>query len=716
MQSYTNIRAIHVSNEAGQAGRGADIARLLPSGQEASATVKRVSQNPAQPAQFTIQLQIGNRTLELTTQRPLPQGSQVILSRDTEGNLQLRLPVNTGQPSTAQTAGQPLTTGNIQNAPAQARAAADAFLLRITAGSVSQTNTLPLNQPVRGVVLSQPAVAAQLAPMPGSTPTVANPGSSANTPTTSATPSSAGSPASTSPTMTTPGASGVPASAASATAAPAISAAANPASTAPTTAAASPGVAGNTAGTPPPGTVTAATPTPVATAAGSAPASGAPASGPQASGTPGAPATAPGALPAAVASVNASVAAATAATAPITTAPSQPLSTQTTGQQPTQPIAQPAPLTTATVTPGQPAAATQASGTSQPATAPTLATPTPLTNALSQAETPPRPQGGYPVRILAAGQVIDLVSPRPIQAGQQVEVTRNEQGLLRLQITQPALPLSQQPGVQAIMQQTLREVLPIQLPLADGLNQLMQISNRQGGKQNNALNQLIQSMLGLFGVKPGAADADKAIARNLQQGGLLSEAGLNRANGERAPTADLKQQLGQLLKLADQLPAQAREQLTQLINSLLARSTAQQISSLQRWRDLPDGGQERHFRLDLPIQQDQKFENAELRITEHRRRDEQGNFVTLWSVRLHFQLEEAGSVDADISLQESFKLSASFWVERPETLGRLRERLNNFEVDLKRKGFDVSPLHARLGKMANPELTPLQKRLVDVHT
>lgn len=703
MQSYTNIRAISVSNEAGQTGRGTDIARLLPAGQEATATVKRVSQNPAQPTQFTIQLQIGNRTLELTTQRPLPQGSQVILSRDTEGNLQLRLPANPGQP----------LTGNVQNAPAQARATADGFLLRITAGSISQTNNLPLNQPVRGVVLSQPAVAVQSVPLPSSTPSVANPVPSGNTAISAATPSTAGNLANTTPALTAPGNSGGPTSPASASVAATPSAGGNTASTAPTPTSTAPTPSStSTSGNPASSTApTAAVPTPsaggnpigtsalatviptagsnpisaaatpvLATSASTSIATGAPTSGTQTAGTQSTPAISPGVLPTAVASANASIAA-----------------------------------TTATITPGQPAA-TPASGTSQPATTPTLATPTPLTNALSQAEAPPRPQGGYPVRILAAGQVIDLVSPRPIQAGQQVEVTRNEQGLLRLQITQPAIPLSQQPGVQAIMQQTLREVLPVQLPLADGLNQLMQISARQGANQNSALNQLIQSMLSLFSVKPGAADADKAIARNLQQGGLLSEAGLNRTNGELAPVLDLKQQLGQLLKLADQLPTQAREQLTQLINSLLARSTAQQISSLQRWRDLPDGGQERHFRLDLPIQQDQKFENAELRITEHRRRDTQGDFVTLWSVRLHFELQDAGSVDADISLQESFQLSASFWVEKPETLGRLRERLNDFEVDLKRKGFDVSPLHARLGKMANPEITPLHKRLVDVHT
>ncbi|QEW07604.1 flagellar hook-length control protein FliK [Nitrincola iocasae] len=700
MQSYLNIRANHVSNEASQTGRGTDIARMLPAGKEASATVQRVSQNPAQPGQFTVQLQSGNRTLELTTQRPLPQGSQVILSRDTEGNLQLRLPINTGQSSAAQMPGQS-GAGNAQNAPAQARAAAEAFLLRITAGSLSQANSLPLNQPVRGVVISQPAVAAQTAPLPGSTPATATPGSGGNTSPAAATPSTSGNPTNTAPATTAPTTSGSPASTTPATATPATATSATPASSASATST----VPATTAPASSASSNTSASNTAPGTSAPAGSAATAAATAASAAATFGSPTSPAAALPAAVAGANALAA----------TITSQPLPLQTSGQQPTQANVQPAPLPPATTTPGQ-SSAPPASGAPQAATAPPLTTPTtPLVNALGQAETASRPQG-YPVRVLVAGQAIDLVSPRPIQAGQQVEVSRNDQGLLRLQITQPALPLSQQPGIQAIMQQALREVLPVQLPLADGLNQLMQISERQGVKQNSALNQLIQSMLGLFSVKPGSADADKAIARNLQQGGLLSEAGLNRASGERAPPPDLKQQLGQLLKLADQLPPQAREQLTQLINSLLARSTAQQISSLQGWKDLPDGGQERHFRLDLPIQQDKKFDNAELRITEHRRRDEQGNFVTLWSVRLHFELEEDGSIDADINLQDNFQLSASFWVEKPETLGRLRERLNGFEGDLKRKGFDVSPLNARLGKMANPELTPLQKRLVDVHT
>ncbi|KDE40591.1 Molecular chaperone [Nitrincola lacisaponensis] len=351
------------------------------------------------------------------------------------------------------------------------------------------------------------------------------------------------------------------------------------------------------------------------------------------------------------------------------------------------------------------------SSTTAPAASPTPS----ATQAFANTDAGARPQG-FPVRVLVAGQVLDLVSPRPVQAGQQVDVTRTEQGMIRIQFLPTATPIAQQPAVQAVMQQALREVLPVQLPLADGLNQLMQISERPGARQHSALNQLIHSMLSLFSVKPGAADADKAIARNLQQGGLLSEAGLSRASSQQPPAPDLKQQLGQLLRLADTLPAQAREQLNQLVNALLARSTAQQISSLQRWRDLPDGGQERHYRLDLPIQQQQGFDNAELRITEHRRRNEQGEFVTVWSVRLHFELDSEGAVDAELSLQERYQLQASFWVEKVSTLERLRERLQPFEAELKAKGFDVAPLNARLGKLANPEITPLSKRLVDVHT
>lgn len=665
MQTYLNIRATQTGTEGSPNLRGNDLARALPAGRESSGTVVQVTQSQTQPGQFTVQLQLGNRLLELVIPRPLPQGSQVLLSRDAEGSIQLRLPVN----NTAQAA----DTIRLQNAPAQARADSEALLLRIGLNSTQQAANLPTNQTQRGIILAQPGQPP--APATAASTTPANTGSTPAANTLGSTPATSGTPATVaSGTAATPSQS-------SATTAPATTA---PASTpAPSSA-----PSATTAATTAPATTTAAITTNPANTVAASTINASPAVTPAAVATTTTPATAVPVSPTPVSIAVAAAVSALPASAPAQ-APAQP---------PTQAQA-PVPATTAV------------SSTTAPAASPTPS----ATQAFANTDAGARPQG-FPVRVLVAGQVLDLVSPRPVQAGQQVDVTRTEQGMIRIQFLPTATPIAQQPAVQAVMQQALREVLPVQLPLADGLNQLMQISERPGARQHSALNQLIQSMLSLFSVKPGAADADKAIARNLQQGGLLSEAGLSRASSQQPPAPDLKQQLGQLLRLADALPAQAREQLNQLVNALLARSTAQQISSLQRWRDLPDGGQERHYRLDLPIQQQQGFDNAELRITEHRRRNEQGEFVTVWSVRLHFELDSEGAVDAELSLQERYQLQASFWVEKVSTLERLRERLQPFEAELKAKGFEVAPLNARLGKLANPEITPLSKRLVDVHT
>ncbi len=712
---------MNVGNDTAQGTRGSDAARVIPAGRETTATVVQVSQSQSQSGQFIVQLQVGSRMIELATPRPFPQGSQVLLSRDAQGNIQLQLPVNNNTTADA---------NRLQNAPAQARAEAEALLMRITANSSQQATSLPVNLTQRGIVLAQPsATTAQANASSTNSPTSNSPTSSTAT-TSGNQAASAGGQATTGQTINT-------ATLPSSTSAAQSALGTNPGNTttnAILTANPSPSTtpsnltaqsAANTTSTNPAvsnmssasaGQNTASSSNANlsnTSAANTALANPTSATNPQSMSNAGNPVNASLLTQSASAQLVNQIPSPTpvtnAATANTAAAGSNQTPVQVNSGQANSPATSLASSNLVPSPPGNTASNSAATSTNTNANL-----TTPLANLIGSNEGSNRPQG-FPVRVLVAGQVIDLVSPRPVQSGQQVDVTRNEQGLIRIQFSQPATPLAQQPAIQAIMQQTLREVLPVQLPLADGLNQLMQISERQGVRQNNALNQLIQSMLSLFSVKPGDADADKAIARNLQQGGLLSEAGLSKT-GQQQPPPDLKQQLGQLLKVADQLPAQAREQLNQLVNALLARSTAQQISSLQRWRDLPDGGQERHYRLDLPIQQQQGFDNAELRITEHRRRNEEGEFVTLWSVKLHFELEQDGAVDAELSLQDRFQLNANFWVEKPETLARMRERLSHFEQELKSKGFDVAPLNARLGKLANPEVTPLSKRLVDIHT
>lgn len=330
-----------------------------------------------------------------------------------------------------------------------------------------------------------------------------------------------------------------------------------------------------------------------------------------------------------------------------------------------------------------------------------------------QPRTPPQ----HLVRFqLEARPPLELVSPRPLQPGQSVTLTRVGEQQVQLQPQPPAPAPTASRSAQTAMQQALREALPQQLPFGDALNQLVQLSQSPAMRGQNAIQQLVQSMLGLFSVNPGSAEAASAIRRNLQQGGLLTEAQLARADHSRPPT-ELKQQLGQLLKAAEQLPAEPRQQLQRLVDALQARSTTQQVSSLQAWKELPDGSQERLFRLDLPIRQDaQRHDNAELTLRERRSPRDDGGWQSVWSAALHFDLEQQGSIDARLSLQEGWRLQLQFWAESSTTLRRLEQRLQPFSQALHQQGFIVDRIQARQGTPQDAELTPLRSRLVDLHT
>jgi len=171
-----------------------------------------------------------------------------------------------------------------------------------------------------------------------------------------------------------------------------------------------------------------------------------------------------------------------------------------------------------------------------------------------------------------------------------------------------------------------------------------------------------------------------------------------------------------LLKAAERLPEEARQQMTRLVDALQARSTSQQVSSLQAWREQPDGSMERVYRLDLPIRQAERFDNAELSITERHERQADGEMLVQWSAALHFDLETYGSVDARLSLQEDWRLQLQFWAEQVQTQRLINNRLEPFTQGLHQQGFLVDNVQVHAGRPSQPELTEVQRRLVDVHT
>lgn len=730
------------NNSAAASGSRPAQAPLPAAGGELQAVVKSVARGDSSGQVFRIQVEANNRLMELITRAPLATGDRINLSRTASGELQIRLPVPTAQPQTG-AQGTPANSGN--------------QILLSVAGQQAQTaalQSLPLNMPRQALVMQSTPLTAQSGQQP-STQGSSNAANRAGDP--AARPAPGTNNASTTTAAT--GSQGSSASAANTSAPTARSAAPAPAQAqaqtpTPATADKAPTTGGSTAQPSAP---------PAAAASQSAAAQARPAGGPttppqtaqppasgQASPPPAPPSTPTTGQQAGQAQVyrahitqmsnlpspttgtggtasSSGAAPATQGTATTGTAPgasAQPANTQpgATTNAPPQPRSQPATGSTgqstqapASTSPQAPPANPANSANSQSAQAMSQKGQQ-LTRTVGQQQPPPAPTQ-HQVQLNLAGERINLVSPRPLTVGQQVMLTRTDAQHVSLSplpaTSTPVQNAVQQPAVQ----QALRDALPQQIPFGDALNQMVQLSQSPAARNQSAVNQLVQSMLSLFGVTPGSEDAGEAVKRNLQQGGLLTEARLNQGLTDKAaPQTDLKQQLGQLLKASEQLPENARQQMTRLVDALQARATSQQVSSLQSWKEQPDGSMERAYRLDLPIRQGEKLDNAELTITERRERQPDGDMLSLWSAALHFDLDDYGSVDARLSLEEGWRLQLQFWAEFPHTRELINTRLEPFTGTLHRQGFVVDNVQVFAGRPQQEALNEVRQRLVDVHT
>lgn len=321
-----------------------------------------------------------------------------------------------------------------------------------------------------------------------------------------------------------------------------------------------------------------------------------------------------------------------------------------------------------------------------------------------------------PVTVQIKDQVLTFLAPRPIPNGSAVELTRGADGRISAQIVTRQTEAAGNRQLQEILQQVLRDSLPQQMALGDAFNQLRQLSQSAPKRQSDALGQVVKSMMGLFSVKPqdDAGKTAQVVQRQLQSNGLQRQPPNTPAT---ANDNALKQQLGRLGQLAERLPPDARQQLQSLVNSIGTRSASHQAASLQHWHEQPDGTLERQYRLDLPVQTgNQQFDNAEIRISQHKRRGDDERFISEWTINLHFDIEKLGSIDARVSLQQEWQLSAHFWAERLDTVTRIRDALDAFSTQLNNTGFSVESLNVQAGRQPQEEAPVVSRRLVDLHT
>lgn len=314
---------------------------------------------------------------------------------------------------------------------------------------------------------------------------------------------------------------------------------------------------------------------------------------------------------------------------------------------------------------------------------------------------------------LPNGSKVEFNSPQPLPQGAQVLLQKTgTQEALIVKVQLPNLTPNSALDKPAI-QEVLRNALPVQMPTGDVFAQLAQTATVTEGSQASQISSVVRSMLQLFGVRPGSHEAASQIRQNIELGGLHTERFLS--EGKTPNPQDMKSQLQQLQNLADRLPDEQRERFEQLLRGLHSRVTSQQLNSLQQWRELPDGGFERVLQFDLPIKQGDRWENLELRLSREGGSNADGEMVSVWRVRLHFDLEELGGVDAEIRLSDEHEISTLFWCDKEGTAEKLRSKADSFAERLRECGFSNSEVQWHQG-VAPEQKQAIHKKLVDLHT
>lgn len=426
------------------------------------------------------------------------------------------------------------------------------------------------------------------------------------------------------------------------------------------------------------------------------------------------------------------------ATASAQTAPSAPLTNTTAsaqGSTPTAPSTQSSATPSSVTNTASPQVNTNTSSQTQPQNVaqytpppqPASAINQPVTNAPQNAQLSALSTPTAILKVAVAGREISLQAPANLPPLNNVQITRTQGVQANIQWQQPsqvttpsvapnAINLS--PKQVVLVEQSLRQALPQQIPIAEGINQLVaqtaQIANTPAGVATQ-VDKVALSIMQMFGVKPGANNSSDTIKRNIQHGGLFTEGKLISQPGPQQ--GDMKNFLSQLSKLADQLPSEQREMLQNTADRMLARVTTNQLTHVQQQHVKADISNERSFQIDIPVQHNEKLDNVEIEIKQRKHQNEEGDFVSIWSVRMHFDLEERGEVDAEVALNPTDNsISTTFLCSKHSTVQEIEYRMKGFRSQLHNQGFDVQTLHCTQGSQTASANNPISKRIIDIRT
>lgn len=305
---------------------------------------------------------------------------------------------------------------------------------------------------------------------------------------------------------------------------------------------------------------------------------------------------------------------------------------------------------------------------------------------------------GNQVHFSLGGNALTATSPQNLEGVKQLDV----------KVTQltPTLTLQAQPKApptanlaqnnQALVQTAYRQLLPNQMPVNQGLQQLFQLS------QNASFPAVIQTHLTqlfeqLF--RPSGQLTAKDLKNQLLASGLFLENTL--AKQGKSAKGDIKAKLLQLLALTQQQNTNKETDLLKLskaIHQTLNKLTLQQLQAFENPSMVS---------IQLPLQPNRQFQEISIDIRKIKTQTE-----PVWETLLNLELEQ-GEITTKLTLQGE-NVSMSFWADNQPLEQQIESGFPLLEDAFKEADIHLSQL---LIAKQKPTTTAHAKKvaLIDIH-
>lgn len=280
---------------------------------------------------------------------------------------------------------------------------------------------------------------------------------------------------------------------------------------------------------------------------------------------------------------------------------------------------------------------------------------------------------GNQVNFTLGGKPLTASTQSPLTEGKPltVKVTQTQPSLV-LQIQPKALPQDNTTRNQALIQSAYRQLLPNQIPISQGIQQLTSLVNT--GLLPSAIQTSLSSLLEqLF--KPSTQTSAKDLKKQLLSSGLFLENNLS--NAKKPPPGDFKAKLLQLLQLVNQNQSNKQPELSRLstiLNQTLNRLTLQQLQASENAYLM---------NVQLPLAANDFLKELSIDI-----RKQKDTTPPFWEVIINLKLNE-GELSSKLLIQEDI-ISVMLWADNTaltktitDKLPVLREQFQEASIPLK---------------------------------